>query len=130
MQEENIKDNWDKRLQYFTSAHNKSSSVYGYAPEQLLFGFANPAFTDLVEIWPMVTSPQEYANNIFQGIESIRTKARNKSSSWNKTNITNQNQKRLEKKFLPGQLVLHRQLQVSSGTGALKALFTGPYVIE
>jgi hypothetical protein len=67
-----------------------------YAPEQLHFGFANPAFTDLIEIWPKVTSPQEYADKIFQEIESIRTKAREKSSSWNKTNIIYCNQKRLE----------------------------------
>ncbi len=85
----------------------------------------------MIEIWPKVTSPQEYADKIFQEIESIRAKAREKSSSWNKTNITYRNQKRLQKKFLPGQLVLHRQLQVSTGSGgALKPLFTGPYVIE
>jgi hypothetical protein len=49
-QQENIEDNWDEKLHYFTSAHNKSTSVYGYPPEQLHFGFANPAFTDLIEI--------------------------------------------------------------------------------
>jgi hypothetical protein len=37
--------------------------------------------------------PQEYAEKIFQEIELIRTKAREKSSNWNKTNITYRNQK-------------------------------------
>ncbi len=38
---------------------------------------------------------------------------------------------KIRKKFLPGQLVLHRQLQVNTRSGgALKLLFTGPYVIE
>jgi hypothetical protein len=99
LQQENIEDNWDEKLHYFTSAHNKSISVYGYAPEQLHFGFANPAFTDLIEIWRKVTSPQEYADKMFQEIVSIRSKAREKSSNWNKTNITYQNQKRLERSF-------------------------------
>jgi len=130
-QQENSEDDWDKYLHHFTAAHNKSTSVYSYAPEQLHFGFSNPAFTDLIEIWPKVTSPQEYAENFFQEMETIRSKARKKSSNWNKTNITYRNQKSLEKKFSPGQLVLHRQLQVSTGTGgALKPLFTGPYIIE
>jgi hypothetical protein len=71
----------------------------------------------LIEIGPKVSSPQEYADKIFQEIELIRTKAREKSSNWNKTNITYSNQKRLEKKFLPGQFFLHRQLQVSTGSG-------------
>ncbi len=56
-QQENIEDTWDENLHYFTSAHNKSTLVYGYAPEQLHFGFANPAFTDVIEIWPKVSSP-------------------------------------------------------------------------
>jgi hypothetical protein len=54
--------------------------------------------------------PTRICRKFFQEIESIGTKAREKSSHWNKTNITYRNQKRLEKKFLPGQLVLHRQL--------------------
>ncbi len=96
-QQENSEDDWDEYLHHFTAAHNKSTSVYGYAPEQLHFRFSNPAFTDLIEIWPKVTSPQEYAENFFQEIESIRAKAREKSSNRNKTNITYRNQKRLEK---------------------------------
>jgi hypothetical protein len=66
-QQVNIEDNWHEKLPYFNSAHNKSTSVYGYEPEQLHFGLANPAFTDLIEIWPKVTSPQEYADRIFSG---------------------------------------------------------------
>jgi hypothetical protein len=65
-QQENVEDNWDEKLHYFTSAHNKSTSVCGYAPEQLHFGFANPALTDIIKIWPKVNSPQEYAENFFR----------------------------------------------------------------
>ncbi len=64
-QQENIENNWVEKLHYFTSAQNKSTSIYGYATEQLHFGFANPAFTDIVKNWPVVASPQEYADIIF-----------------------------------------------------------------
>ncbi len=37
LQQENNEDTWDENLHYFTSAHNKSALVYGYAPEQLHF---------------------------------------------------------------------------------------------
>ncbi len=38
---------------------------------------------------------------------------------------------RTKKKFSPGQIVIHRQLQVSTGSGgALKPLFTGPYIVN
>ncbi len=32
-QQENIEDTWDDNLHYFTLAHNKSTLVYGYAPQ-------------------------------------------------------------------------------------------------
>ncbi len=39
-QQENSEDDWDEYLHHFTVAHNQSTSVYGYAPEQLHFGFS------------------------------------------------------------------------------------------
>jgi hypothetical protein len=42
-QQENVEDKWDDYLHFFISAHNKSTSIYGFSPEQLHFGFSNPA---------------------------------------------------------------------------------------
>jgi hypothetical protein len=53
LQEDSIK-NWDDYIHFFSASHNKSTSVYGYAPEQLHFGFTNPVHTDLFQIWPNV----------------------------------------------------------------------------
>ena len=90
---------------------------------------SNPAITDLIEIWPKTIDQQDYAKQIFTQIEKARNTAREKAKAWNKTNITYRNQKRQDKKFSPGQIVIHRQLQVSTGSGgALKPLFTGPYI--
>ena len=44
--------------------------------------------------------------------------------------LTFRNQKRQEKTFSPGQVVLQRQLQLATGPGkALQPKYTGPYVI-
>jgi hypothetical protein len=57
--------------------------------------------------------------------------ARERSLLRNKASTTYKNQKRQEKQFLPGQIVLHRQLQVSTGgSGSLKPFFTGPYIVD
>ena len=92
---------------------------------------SNPAITDLIEIWPKTIDQQDYAKQIFTQIKKARNTAREKAKAWNKTNITYRNQKRQDKKFSPGQIVIHRQLQVSTGSGgALKPLFTGPYIVN
>jgi hypothetical protein len=130
-QQEKITEEWDDYLHYFVNAHNKSTSIYGYPPEQLQFGFANPSVTDLIEIWPKVTTPDEYAEKIFQLADKARNIARKRANDKSKANLTYRNKNRTEKAFFPGQIVLHRQLQVSTGTGgALKPTFTGPYVIN
>ncbi len=130
-QQENVEERWDDYLHFFVSAHNKSTSIYGFSPEQLHFGFSNPAITDLIEIWPKTIDQQDYAKQIFSQIEKARHTAREKAKAWNKTNITYRNQKRQDKKFSSGQIVLHRQLQVSTGSGgASKPLFTGPYIVN
>ncbi len=40
-QEKNKKE-WEKYIDYFTQAHNQSISVYGYSPEELMFGYKMP----------------------------------------------------------------------------------------
>ncbi len=57
--------------------------------------------------------------------------ARERSLVRNRASTTYKNQKRLEKQFLPGQVVLHIQLQVSTGrSGSLKPFFTGLYIVD
>ncbi len=84
-QQENVEDRWDDYLHFFVSAHNKSTSIYGFSPEQLHFGFSNPAITDLIEIWPKIIDQQDYAKQIFIQIEKARNTAREKAKAWNKT---------------------------------------------
>ena len=129
--QEKCPEEWDQYIFYYVNAHNKSISVYGYAPEELHFGQSNPAITDLIEFWPQASSHEDYIEKIIPFAQEQRKNAREKIAQKTKQTLTYRNQKRKSKKFQPGQIVIHRQLQVSTGQGgALKPLFTGPYVIE
>ena len=110
-QQENVEDRWDDYLHFFVSAHNKSTSIYGFSPEQLHFGFSNPAITDLIEIWPKTIDQQDYAKQIFTQIEKARDTAREKAKAWNKTNIGKGDE-------LPIILVFKRQQRARKSLGA------------
>jgi len=129
-QQEHLKD-WSKELHLLTQAHNSSTSVYGFLPEELHFGFKNPRKTDLVHLWPEADSPDKYAQIVFEKAEKARSIARQRSARRNAQVNALKNKTRATKHFKLGELVLHRQLQVSTGSGgALKPKFTGPYVIQ
>jgi hypothetical protein len=100
-QQENVEDRWDDFLHFFVSAHNKLTSIYGFSPEQLHFGFSNPAITDLIEIWPKTIDQQHYAKQIFSQIDKARNTTREKAKAWNKSNITYRNQEKPRQKIFP-----------------------------
>jgi hypothetical protein len=129
--QEKAQNNWDDYIFYYVNAHNILANVYNYSPEELHFGFTNPSTTYLLEFWPQFSDHNDYTEKIVPIAQELRKKAREKSASQMKRVLTYRNQKRLTKTFELGQIVFHRQLQVSTGQGgALKPLFTGPYVIE
>ena len=131
VQQEKSSAIWDEYLHFFSQAHNKSCTVYDYTPEQLQFGYLNPSVTDLIEMWPKFDNPDVYLQTIVPEANEARKIAHERATQKNRQVQTYRNQSRLDKSFRQGQIVLHRQLQVSTGTGgALKPKFTGPYVIE
>jgi hypothetical protein len=72
-------------LHFFISAHNKSTSIYGFSPEQLHFGFSNPAITDLIEIWAKTIDQQDYAKQIFFQIKKPDTQQERKRRPGTRT---------------------------------------------
>jgi len=131
LQMESETDNWDDYIHIYTEAHNKSTNVHGYSPEELHFGYSNPHRTDLIQLWPDSENTDKYIENIIKLASSRRREAQEKVQRAKKNTITYRNKSRRLKSFETGQLVLHRQLQVSTGTGgSLQPNFTGPYVIE
>jgi outer membrane PBP1 activator LpoA protein len=91
MQEQSMTQ-WDRHLSLFVQAHNQSVSVYGYAPESLMFGYQKPRPNDLLEIWPKAADPQQYMDNILEKAETQRkiTSDRRKAASEKNRTFKNQ----------------------------------------
>ena len=131
IQMENELDAWDEFIHVYTQSHNKSTNIHGFTPEELQFGFTNPKNSELIQFWPDTEDPQHYITQISQVATNNREKARQLAKRERDRGTTYRNQSRRIKEFSKGQIVLHRQLQVSTGTGgSLQPTFTGPYVVE
>ena len=130
LQQEKIVDKWDKHLLFFHEAHNNSTSVYGYAPHQLMFAYTKPMPSDLLQFWPNVRDPSEYMEKIVPYAEKIRDLHMQRSDKTKGRNRTYKNQSRVKKIFQLGDLVAHKQLQLATGAAmGMKPRHTGPYII-
>ena len=128
--QEKIASNWDRYINLFTTAHNQSTSVYGYAPEELMFGYKKPNANDLLQFWPNARSQTDYAEKIFTVIEESRRKAQERSDTNKEKNRNYKNTSRIKKEFKIGQVVAVRQLQVATGpNNSLRPKYLGPYVV-
>ena len=129
--QEKADEDWEEYVHYFTSAHNKSVSVYGFTPEYLLFGQTNPSPNDLVQFWPNTDSHAEYAEKIIKIAQKDREIAAKRAETKREKNRTYKNANRVKKEFRVGEIVGHRQLQVATGSAmSMKPRFTGPYTVE
>jgi len=129
--QEHSLEKWDSYIHILTMVHNSSTGIYGYSAEKLMFGTKNTnPNVDLLEFDWTNNDESTFINNIFQITEKERQKALKRMKLKSNQNKTFKNAKRALKKFLPGSLVLQRQLQVSTGKGSdYKPKFTGPYII-
>jgi len=124
---------WDTQIPFITTAINKSVNSYGYSPEEIMFGIRNPEPRNLIDL--EFTNAQEQdtptIDQLMDKIEIIRKEYDNRKTQKQITNTTFKNKEAQNKTFAVGDLVLHRQLQVSTGTaGKWQPMMTGPYVIE
>jgi hypothetical protein len=62
--QEHIEEIWDTQLHYFNGAHNASTSVYGFSPNDLHFGYNLPKQTDLLQFWPKAQTQEDYMDLI------------------------------------------------------------------
>ena len=130
LQQEHTNSKWDEYIHFFCSSHNKSTSVYGHAPEQLMFGFLNPSPNDLFQLWPDEHNPDIYLTTVVKEAEQARQATREAQHKRFKQNLTYRNQNLQKKTFKAGDIVLQRQLQLATGPGkAMQPAYQGPYVI-
>ena len=128
--QENILDQWHTYLPHLTQTLNKTVNSYGSTSEQIMFGYKNNNPNDIIR-FAVDTSDVEKYNKYLEHIESLRLKTRTKANDKCKSNTTFKNRHNVCKEFNNGDIVLHRQMQVSTGTSSKwKPTFNGPYVIE
>lgn len=129
--QEKVNESWDQYLHFFTMAHNQSTSIYGYAPEELHFGYTMPKVVDLLQFWPNATTHEQYMELIVPKAEEARQKAKGIAERENERVTTYKNKNRATKTFKIGEIVLHKQLQLATGANmGMKPKFTGPFVIN
>ena len=71
----NILKKHGTQLHFFNGAYNGSTSVYGFSPNELHFGFNYPKQTDLLQFWPKAKTHQEYMDLIVPLAKKAREKA-------------------------------------------------------
>ena len=127
---------WDEHISIITAALNSSINTYGFAPEEIMFGHRledRYALVDLPadeEIKDPVNNEQTI-NKFIDRVIEIRKKYDENKIKKHKSNATFKNINANDKSFAVGDLVLHRQLQVSTGTASkYRPHLTGPYVIQ
>jgi hypothetical protein len=121
---------WDEYLPILTTSHNKSIGIYGYSAEELMFGQRNPSNIDVLSIHDNYNNSQEFIQKVFDKAELMRKEGRKRMEAKAKLNRSYKNKTKILKNFEIGALVLHKQLQASTGIASkYKPLYTGPYTI-
>jgi len=126
---------WDEHIPIITTALNSSINSYGFAPEEIMFGHRLEnrfALVDLPQLNDTNPTNTEAAIDVFlTRVAEIRSKYDKIKSTKHQSNATFKNKNAKDKRFEVGDLVLHRQLQVSTGTASkYRPQLTGPYVIQ
>ena len=125
---------WDADLFMLALAHNKTTTSFGYSPEEIMFGNRLPSQLDLITRNSFETdydpqSPKEYAQALMKHIDILRTQiynAREKHAARMKEGRNSKERKRI---FVTDQLVMLRDNTIKA-LGAIKCRYTGPFIIR
>jgi len=119
---------WDEHISIISTAINESVNTFNHSPEEIMFG-ANRHKN--IELIPNDLPDENIIQNILERANNIRTKYNLAKVNKETKNATFRNQNAAITIYKPGELILHRQLQVSTGTATKwKPLFNGPYIIN
>ena len=128
--QEKVEEKWDQYAHFFTNAHNRSTGIYGFAPEELMFAYQMPNQNDLLQFWPGTRSHSDYMEKIIPLAEKNRQLASDRGEKKREKDRSYKNIHRVSKEFKLGQIVAHRQLQLATGVAmGMKPKHIGPYII-
>jgi hypothetical protein len=128
--QENLLQTWNEYLPIITLAHNATVNTYGYTPFEIMHGIKAPHPNELLHLRPTLVAPEDYLNIMLPKIEEMRKQYSRNMKNKTEENMTYKNKDRILKTFQEGDLVLHRQSQVSTGNSTKWGPdFLGPYKI-
>jgi len=122
-------EKWDENLHFISNALNQSVNSFGFTPEEILFGYKVERDTGHL-ISTEGQTDEQIVKDIVDKAEKNREKYEVAKVKKETSNLTFKNSHgKINVK--PGELVLHRQMQVSTGTSSKwKPQFTGPYIVN
>ena len=124
-------EKWDLNIHFISNAINQSVNTYNNTPEEIMFGYKIPNRSDLIKWDNIDTDNNDIINIIIEKADKIRENYEKRKSKKESANITFKNKLSTSQKFVVGELVLHRQMQVSTGSSSKwKPLFTGPFIVN
>jgi hypothetical protein len=129
----NCINQWDEHLTFIVNSLNTSINSFNHSPEEIMFGQTLPSKLKLIDIKnnDSQAEPSSAIDKLIERANKARTDYQNRKKMKEASNATFKNKTSIDKNFNLGDLVLHRQLQVSTGTSSKwKPIFNGPFVIE
>jgi len=122
---------WDEHIHLILNSINSSINSFNHSPEEIMFGQKLQNHLDLIDLSDSPDTINQSVDLLIDRANAIRNKYGLSKKSKESSNATYKNKSAENKKFLLGDLVLHRQLQVSTGSSSKwKPTFTGPFIIE
>jgi hypothetical protein len=122
-------ENWDIDIHYMQIAMNKTIGIYGFTPEEIMFGTAVPSRIDLLQVTETPRTLKDFMEvakvnlkNIRQRVHQLRENNRRNTEKW-------ANKHRRRRTFEAGDIVKLRY-QVIKTNSALNCPFRGPYIIK
>jgi len=123
---------WNEHFPIIISTINKSINSFNHSPEEIMFGYKATNPNLLIDL--SFTNNLVHENEVDHIINlATQTRAHYDANKRHKekANATFKNKNIEKKQYTVGQMVLHRQLQVSTGTASKwSPAHTGPFIIE
>ena len=115
-------------LAFITNSFNSTPTCYGPTPAELMFGYNNSRFTELLPTQTNVTFHDDYLQMVRSNIACVATKLQNKRKQNNESTTASRNSHRATFSFHVGQLVYIKNTAITVHS-ALTARKKGPYII-
>ena len=121
---------WNQHLPAIQTALNNTKSIYGWSPQETMFGFESMSSDDILQFTqPESESPEEYMATLKSNLNKIHGAVHARREKKRQQNETTHNAARRTYNFAPDDVVNVRSHVVSSNTG-LRCKYKGPYVVS